>query len=106
MKIEFTKFSENSAYVSGLVNDGEYHFEARLQDEPNEKYGINQGRVTGLAVSIGSEWKGFDNCIINYDRGWDIEPYNTPDYNLFEMVLAFLDMAPQRFGGGELAIEH
>ena len=106
MKIEFIKFSENSAFVQGLVNDGEYHFEARLQDEPNEQYGIQQGRVTGLAISTGNSWQGFNTCIVNYDRGWDIEPWNQQDYNLFEMVLAFLDMAPKRFGGEELAIYH
>lgn len=93
MKIEFLKFTKGDNWVSGLVNDGDFYFESKLFDE-GSVFGIDNGRVSKLTISIGNRWKGFDNCIINYDRGWDIEPEGE-DVEVYEAVLEFLENAPK-----------
>ena len=36
--------------------------------EEGSAYGINEGRISKLLITIGGE------TVANYDRGWDIEP--------------------------------
>lgn len=97
MKLQFKSFPMDSNWVSGLVNDGEYHFEAKLFDESSE-YGITQngfkGRVSKLNISIGDRWSGWNSCICNYDRGWDVLPRNI---EVFEEIMSFLEESPKRF---------
>jgi hypothetical protein len=93
MKIEFTKFVKGENWVSGLVDNGEYCFECKLYDE-GSKYGIQGGRVSKLNLSHGSRWLGFDNCFVNYDRGWDIKPTTNDEIEVFKEVLEFLESAP------------
>lgn len=93
MKIEFLKFTKGDNWVSGLVNDGEFYFESKLFDE-DSIWGINDGRVSKLSISIGDRWKGFENCIVNYDRGWDIEP-TVLNLHVYREVLEFLENAPK-----------
>ena len=38
--------------------------------EPSEDYGIDGGRISKLTIRR----LGSDRDIVNYDRGWDIEP--------------------------------
>ncbi|MCY8636555.1 hypothetical protein MOD96_01900 [Bacillus sp. S17B2] len=93
MNIRFTKFKSREQWVEGIVNDGEYSFIAKLFDE-GSKYGINNGRVSSLSISIGSTWSGFNNCVVNYERHWDIRPSKEYE-DLFKFVLNFLENAPK-----------
>lgn len=43
------------------------HYWAKVYDEGSE-YGINDGRVSKLTIKIDGK------TVVNYDRGWDIEP--------------------------------
>lgn len=94
MKIKFTKFEKNDNWVNGLVNDGEFYFEAKLFEE-GSIHGINEGRVSKLTISIGNGWNGYGNCITNYDRGWDINPKGQDEFEVFKAVLSFLENAPR-----------
>lgn len=94
MKIEFTKFVNGENWVSGVINDGEYSFSSKLFDK-GSIFGIDDGRVSKLAISIGSKWTGWEACIVNYDRGWDIEPESAKDKEVFDAVMNFLENAPK-----------
>jgi len=38
-------------------------------------YGINCGRISKIQIcDVAQEHWGFDQCYLNYDRGWDISP--------------------------------
>ena len=53
-------------WFCGDYNDKE--FTALLFEEPS-KYGIEGGKVSKLCIKDGSgDW------LVNYDRGWDVEP--------------------------------
>lgn len=95
MKIEFTSFPMDSNWVSGVVNGGQYEFEAKLYDE-DSPYGINRGRVSKLTIRYGNT-TGWYGVFVNYDRGWDIEPETTEEYEVLESVLDFLENSPKRF---------
>ena len=43
------------------------HYWVKAYDEGSD-YGINGGRISKLSIKIDGEW------VVNYDRGWDIEP--------------------------------
>lgn len=46
----------------------DYSFTAMVFEEPS-KYGIEGGKVSKLCIKDGSgDW------LVNYDRGWDVEP--------------------------------
>lgn len=97
MKAEFTSFSKDSNWVDGVV--GEYKFQAKLFDEGSE-YGINGGRVSKLSIrkkrTMQEKSDFLSDCIVNYDRGWDIEPKEeyTECYNA---VMELLENSPKRF---------
>lgn len=44
------------------------HYYVKQADEANEEFGINGGRIIKLQIIIN------DKTVVNYDRGWDIEP--------------------------------
>jgi hypothetical protein len=96
MKIEFTEFTKGENWVSGVVNYGEYVFESKLFDE-GSVFGIDGSRVSKLSIRKGNSKGFFDfsNCIVNYDRGWDIEPKTDEENDVFEAVLEFLENAPK-----------
>lgn len=96
MDIQFTKFRKGELWVEGVVDKGKckYSFIAKLFDDKSADLGIQGGRVSKLAISIGEKWTGMDNCVVNYDRGWDIRP-GKEYYNLFKSVLNFLEGAPK-----------
>ena len=43
------------------------HYWVKAYDEGGD-YGINGGRISKLSIKIDGQW------VVNYDRGWDIEP--------------------------------
>ena len=66
-------------WIKGTI--GEYEFYA-LVFQTGSQYGINGGRVSKLSVRRKIEvFSGVSRYIINYDRGWDIEP-ETEEYKL------------------------
>lgn len=96
MKPYFTKFEKGQNWVHGKVD--KYDFEAKLFDE-GSTFGINNGRVSKLSIFdnvIRHEKRDFfRSCIVNYDRGWDIEPENQDHYEVFMSVMEFLENAPK-----------
>ena len=44
------------------------HYWVKTCEEPDEVYGIDEGRIIKLQIKIDGE------TVLNYDRGWDIEP--------------------------------
>lgn len=86
--IKFTEFIKGKNWVNGLVNDGEYSFSSKLFDE-GSVFGINDGRVSKLCI-----WNSDEDLIVNYDRGWDIEP-KVEYQNVYQEVLEFLENAPK-----------
>ncbi len=64
MNIKINNIGNN--WVSGNCED--YNFEAKVYDDVSI-YGINNGRVSKLTI-----YDKNNNWLVNYDRGWDIEP--------------------------------
>lgn len=93
MKAKFTEFNNSSNWVSGKVND--YEFGAKLFDE-GSNYGIDNGRVSKLSIY------NSEDTIVNYDRGWDIEP-KEEHKEYYNSVMELLEKSPKRF---EEHIEH
>jgi hypothetical protein len=87
-KAVFTKFPKKTNWCDGKV--GNLNFQAKLFDTGSD-YGINGGRVSKLAI-----WNKDGTYLVNYDRGWDIEPTEAikPYY---DAVMALLENAPKRF---------
>ncbi len=100
MKAEFTSFPNDTNWVEGVV--GMYKFQAKLFDE-GSTYGINNGRVSKLSIwDEKARWEKqnfFDACIMNYDRGWDIEvDANNQEYQeAYSAVMELLENSPKRF---------
>lgn len=90
MNIKFTSFPSNDNWVRGTA--GRYNFVAKLFDEPSW-YGINDGRVSKLEIRE----EATDRRIVNYDRGWDIEPKTENEKKAFNAILEFLENSPRRF---------
>jgi hypothetical protein len=91
MNVEFTRFEKGENWVSGIVNNGEYTFSSKLFDE-GSVHGIDGGRVSKLTIREGTGW---NNVIVNYDRGWDVEPEDEYEREIYESVLIFLENAPK-----------
>ena len=58
--------NRGNGWVSGKC--GDYTYEAKVYDN-GSKFGINNGRVSKMTM-----YDKNDNWVMNYDRGWDIEP--------------------------------
>lgn len=84
---ELINFPFDSNWVNGTV--GEYTFEAKLFDDPSS-FGIGNGRVSKLSIYHTTD------CIVNYDRGWDIKPSKGAQ-PYYKSVLALLESTPRRF---------
>jgi hypothetical protein len=75
-------------WMEGFI--GKYTFQAKVYDEPST-FGINDGRVSKLMVwdevVRQKESNIFTASIINYDRGWDIEPKTDEAKGILETIL-------------------
>lgn len=58
--------NKGNGFVSGKC--GDYRFEAKVYNDESA-FGINGGRVSKMAM-----YDKDNNWVMNYDRGWDIEP--------------------------------
>lgn len=93
MEAKFVEFTSADNWVRGTC--GDFIFTAKLYDEPSG-FGINEGRVSKLSV-IASTDMGWSNEIINYDRGWDIEPATDEHKEVLKAILELCENSPKRF---------
>lgn len=93
MKAIFTSFPSDTNWVKGRI--GSYLFEAKLFDEGSE-FGINGGRVSKLSI-YKSKINFSRGCIVNYDRGWDVEPKDDTEKEIYNAVITLLENSPIRF---------
>lgn len=73
-----------------------YHFQAAVYDEPS-RFGIHDGRTSKLMIWDEAKRQRtgniFSASIMNYDRGWDIEP--KPEHTeLVKALVAYLEALP------------
>lgn len=68
-------WKKGTLYIKGTV----LKYSAKVYDEGSE-FGINEGRISKLEVRQDGK------IILNYDRGWDIEP----GCELAEIALAMI----------------
>jgi len=91
----FTRWENGNNWVSGTI--GEWTFSSKLFDEPST-FGINDGRVSKLSIyndKLRLEKQDFfASAIVNYDRGWDIEP-KEEHLPVFNAVMELLENAPK-----------
>ena len=84
-------------WCSGIV--GNYIFEAKSFDVGSQ-FGIDGGRVSKLSIkranTVGNGKGWFDGVVVNYDRGWDIEPA-AEVMTEYKAVMKLLENAPPRF---------
>jgi hypothetical protein len=90
MEIKFTQFNNETNWVKGIVNDGEYSFESRLYDKGSDS-GISDGRVSILSI-----FREFDEVVL-YDRNWVIRPKLGEESEVYNLILEFLENSPMRF---------
>ena len=84
-----------SNWIDGNI-DG-FRFQALVFDEPST-YGINNGRISKLTIwdEIQRFLKKdiFKASIVNYDRGWDIQPLNVNDKETLRATIEYLENLP------------
>ena len=89
----FDYFPAGENWCGGTIGKN-FRFEAKLFDK-GSLFGINSGRVSKLWIGNPDT----HDCIVNYDRGWDVEP--PEEYKAtFDSVMALLESAPKRFENG------
>jgi hypothetical protein len=73
---------------NGRINDTSLVFQAKVFQE-GSSYGIDECQTVSK-LSIWNENKGWwDGLVVNYDRGWDVEPTYT-NRHIYEAVLKVL----------------
>lgn len=79
-------------WLRGTI-DG-YEFFA-LVFQKGSKYGINEGRISKLAVRRKLEsLTDVSRYIINYDRGWDIEPETEEHKLILDTLVEYFENLP------------
>ena len=79
-------------WLKGTI-DG-YEFFA-LVFQVGSKYGINEGRISKLAVRHKLEsLTEVSRYIINYDRGWDIEPATEEHRLILDTLVEYFENLP------------
>lgn len=79
-------------WLKGTI-DG-YEFFA-LVFQTGSKYGINEGRISKLAVRHKPEsLTEVSQYIINYDRGWDIEPATEDHKLILDTLVEYFENLP------------
>ena len=59
---------EGTIGIPKRYGGGIAHYWAKVYKEPSEEFGIDGGKISKLTIKIDGR------TIVNYDRGWDIEP--------------------------------
>ena len=78
-------------WIDGTI-DG-MRFQARVYDEGSQ-YGIDEGRISKLAVWFDDITTGKRVWVLNYDRGWDIRPKKAADKKMLAALLEYLESLP------------
>lgn len=84
---------DGSNWIKGRLKDQklDVSFEMKVFAETSS-FGIEDGRISKLFVYEGKEWtRDWDTCLINYDRGWDIEPHNPRQIAIMDMFMQAVD---------------
>ena len=93
MKITSKKLN-HYPWLEGTVEG--HHFQAAVYDEPSV-YGINEGRISKLMVwdeAMRQGRRGYSRTsLMNYDRGWDIEP-EARHKALIDELVSYLENLP------------
>lgn len=93
MKITIKKLGQYP-WREGTVEG--HHFQAAVYDEPSV-YGINEGRISKLMVWDEAKRQGRRSysrtTLMNYDRGWDIEP-EARHKALIDELVSYLENLP------------
>ena len=74
-------------WIIGTV--GGYSFQAKIYDEGSE-FGIDEGRVSKLWVRD----EATRQTVINYERGWDVQPKTAAHRHALDALLAYLAALP------------
>lgn len=91
-KIKIIRPWGESGWVSGTI--GDFRFSAKVYGVPS-KYGIDGGRVSKLEIKKGTM------PVVNYERGWDIQPGSDEVREIFRAVLEYLEALPAAEERGE-----
>lgn len=91
-KIKIIRPWGESGWVSGTI--GDFRFSAKVYGAPS-KYGIDGGRVSRLEIKKGTM------PVVNYERGWDIQPGSDEVCEIFRAVLEYLEALPVAEERGE-----
>lgn len=70
MKLKITEGDWKQAKLGWLTVEGEDFTATFFRFEFGSQYGIDNGRLSKLTIKR----KSTNECIANYDRGWDIKP--------------------------------
>lgn len=93
MKITIKKLGQYP-WREGTVEG--HHFQAAVYDKPSV-YGINEGRISKLMVWDEAKRQGrrgySRTTLMNYDRGWDIEP-EARHKALIDELVSYLENLP------------
>lgn len=55
-------------------------------------HGIYEGRMSKLFMYKGKEWTcDWDTCLVNFERGWDIEPHSPEAMDALDIMLRAID---------------
>ncbi len=94
-RVCITAERDERGWIKGKI--GRYTFSAKVFDLPSQ-FGIDGGRVSKLGIYDDEQRKRernyFAACIVNYDRGWDIQPEGAAAEQVFRTVLGFLETLP------------
>lgn len=88
MNIKINKIDSSTNWINGTIND--YEFQAKHFD-CGSMFGIDEGRTSKLIVMKDGD------CVVNYDRGWDIEPNTVDQIEMCNELVNYLETLPKRF---------
>ncbi len=101
------KTKKDSHWVEGQLHDtavsptwvegqliaagGVISFEVKVHAEKLYE-NIYEGRIEKLFMYKGETWtRDWDTCLVNFDRGWDIEPHSPESMEALDIMLRAID---------------
>lgn len=91
-EIKITEPWADNGWITGKI--GQFVFTAKVFGLPS-KFGIDGGRVSKLEIKKGT------TPVVNYDRGWDIEPESDEAREILRAVVEYLETLPVQGEGDE-----